>query len=182
MNNQTTGPNAGTLYGANATGTGGLYTIGATQTAHNYPGFTTPDYYTTSTGNIIMSNVGGDPISYPNTGNPQDYFRQGQAVQFNPTGSQVDGGTWAVNAANGQIIYTINDNGYLNSLYGGTFAISWAMTCANDIIQGIIPPGGGGTQGSTPLPAALPLFISGLGLVGFFGSRRKKRMAQAAAA
>ena len=35
--------------------------------------------------------------------------------------------------------------------------------------------------GETPLPAALPLFVSGLGALGFFGYRRKKKKAAAAA-
>jgi hypothetical protein len=35
---------------------------------------------------------------------------------------------------------------------------------------------------SVPLPAALPLFASGLGVMGFIGWRRKKKMAKAAAA
>jgi hypothetical protein len=36
---------------------------------------------------------------------------------------------------------------------------------------------GGGNQGETPLPAALPLFASGGGLLGFLGWRRKRKQA-----
>jgi hypothetical protein len=40
------------------------------------------------------------------------------------------------------------------------------------------PTTGGGTAASaTPIPAALPLFASGLGALGFFGRRRKKKAA-----
>jgi hypothetical protein len=146
--------------------------------------------YTETFGQIVMSNVNGDPRS-PTSG---FLFRQGQAVQFNPTtvGTGVLNtldtnapitGTMSVVASifgpgntpitEGSITYTIVDDGFL----GNTFAISWAMTCANDVIQGAIPSGG--LQGSTPLPAALPLFAGGLGMIGFFGSRRKKRLAAA---
>jgi hypothetical protein len=38
------------------------------------------------------------------------------------------------------------------------------------------------TSAATPLPAALPLFASGLGLVGFFAKRRKRRAAAILAA
>jgi len=35
--------------------------------------------------------------------------------------------------------------------------------------------------GTTPLPAALPLFASGAGLLGFLGCRRKRKVAALAA-
>ncbi len=35
----------------------------------------------------------------------------------------------------------------------------------------------GGNSGEAPLPAALPLFASGLGLVGFFGRRKRRKIA-----
>ena len=38
----------------------------------------------------------------------------------------------------------------------------------------------GGGQGETPLPATLPLFASGTGLLGFLGWRRKRKMARPA--
>ena len=33
----------------------------------------------------------------------------------------------------------------------------------------------GGNQGNTPIPAALPLFASGLGVLGFWGRRKRKQ-------
>ena len=42
------------------------------------------------------------------------------------------------------------------------------------------PPGGQG--GETPLPAALPLFATGLGALGLLGWRRKRKAAAALAA
>jgi hypothetical protein len=175
---------------------GGLYSTGVTLlgahgTANNYPANNSVvQSYTTTTGKIIMSNVNGDPVSYNGTGNNGFYFRQGQAVEFDPTATPINGITGSMSVVNsvygpnntpiteGSITYTINDGGFL----GDSFAISWAMSCANDIIQGVIPVQSGGLQSSTPLPAALPLFVSGLGMMGFFGARRKRRMAQASAA
>lgn len=40
---------------------------------------------------------------------------------------------------------------------------------------------GGGNQGETPLPAALPLFASGLGVMGFLARRRKRKVSSAIA-
>lgn len=59
----------------------------------------------------------------------------------------------------------------------GTFSIAWAMTCANDYIVDtfVLPPTG--NQGTVPLPAALPLFTSGVGLLGLLNWRRKRKMA-----
>jgi hypothetical protein len=76
-------------------------------------------------------------------------------------------------------MFSINDNGLL----GNDFALSWAMSCANDVIQGIvnIPSSYSGFSGSqTPLPAALPLFAGGLGLLGYLGRRRQRRQDTAA--
>jgi hypothetical protein len=45
-----------------------------------------------------------------------------------------------------------------------------------------LPPGFGGSPVATPLPAALPLFASGLGALGLLGWRRKRKNAAAIAA
>ena len=64
---------------------------------------------------------------------------------------------------------------------GFTIAFSWAMTCANDVIQGVFnfnPPPPGGQN--VPLPAAFPLFafaVGGLGLAGRWRSRRRANAA-----
>jgi hypothetical protein len=140
-----------------------------------------------------MSNVSNDPISYPNSGNPNFYFRQGQAVQFAPgsTATPTVNGAFSVipttyvsgtdtAITEGSITYTIDDYSALN--LGNDIAISWAMTCANDIIQGTVDIDTGEVgqgPGPAPLPAALPLFAAGLGVLGFAGSRRRKSTAKA---
>jgi hypothetical protein len=173
---------------ASGTGNGssdGLYAVGSgTETPNNFPGYNVPVSYTTSNGGtVVMSNVGGDPISANNVGNPGWYFRQGQAVVFNPSpGPALYSGL--MNVANGaSITYSLNiDAALYNSLKNG-FALSWAMTCANDVIQGIVDfPRVNGGLSPTPLPAALPLFAAGLGFLGFVGSRRRKSAAKATVA
>ncbi len=75
-----------------ATTSTGLYAIGnvtgvtvSPSNANNNLFNATPGVvqsYTTQNGQIVMSNVGGDPITYPNSNNPGFFFRQGQAVQY----------------------------------------------------------------------------------------------------
>jgi hypothetical protein len=149
----------------------GLNPIGASgAVAHNYLATTTPNYYTSADGKIVMSNVNGDPITYPYSGNPSYYFREGQAVQFDPTQAAIRSAS--VTVVNGSYIeYSIVDNGLL----GNTFALSWAMTCANDVIQGLVQLGNNDLTGSTPIPATLPLFASGLGGIVLLARRRSKK-------
>jgi hypothetical protein len=201
------------MNGSGNSGTAGVYKVGSpqnggSQTAvigSSYNGvpnsntgnvpvaYNTTDSHGNSLGQVIMSNEYGNPITYPNPGNgvndQQFYFRQGQAVQFNPdpsastitgtgTSSYVINPTvWAANGSvitEGSIVYTITDFSALDLT--GVIAVSLAMSCANDIIQGVadfsaLVPGGGL---ATPLPAALPLFATGLGVLGVVGFRRKR--------
>jgi len=126
--------------------------------------------YNTNTGNVITSFVGPYTETYPIDPTSPWYFRQGQAVQFAPANAlarSVGSGIWDVNSTAGTITFLIDDGGTL----GNYFALAWAMTCANGVIQGQV--------NMTPVPAALPLFASGVGFLGFFGLRRRKRtMAQ----
>src|SRR5262249_42390714 len=70
-------------------GTGSLYSTGTNATPNGSPqNGTIPNSYTTTTGQITMSNAFNDPVSYPNSGNNGFYFRQGQAVLFTPNSGQ----------------------------------------------------------------------------------------------
>ena len=62
----------------------------------------------------------------------------------------------------------------------GSVTIAWAMTCSNDIFLATfdLPPES--RQGTTPLPAALPLFTSGVGFLGFLNLRRQRKKMAAA--
>lgn len=72
------------------------------------------------------------------------------------------GGSWSIET----------DGGTLKAL---SHAVLYGLACGDTHPCAPPPPG------EVPLPAALPLFASGAGLLGFFGWRRKKRMAQLAA-
>ena len=121
-------PGAGSKPATNS----GLYAIGNVTKTNYYGATTVVHSYTTANGTIIMSNVNGDPVTNPQTGNNGFYFREGQAVQFDPGNgvNPVATGTWAVNATSGStegsIVFSIVDNGLL----GNSFALLWAMTCA----------------------------------------------------
>ena len=183
----------------------GLYAIAGTPIfVASSQNSSVPQYYTTTDGKIVMSNVGGNPVSYPNSGAPGYYFRQSQAVQYDPTDpnaivTTIDGhtavsvaitpstfnvnlnGTLASNFAQteGSIKYTITDDG----IFGNSFALAWAMTCANDAIQGLVTltPNHGESFSPTPLPAAFPLFAGGLGVIALSSRKRKKQIANLAA-
>jgi hypothetical protein len=120
----------------------------------------TSGLYATSTGSVVMSNVFGDQITYPNAGNNGYYFRQGQAVQFTPGAAPaLYAASWSTGP--GQVVFDIVDNGAL----GDNFSLSWAMTCANDVIQGDVA--------GVPEPATWAMLIAGFGMVGFVVRRRR---------
>jgi hypothetical protein len=166
-----TGSGSSNLY---ATGLAANGSSGAV--VSNYGATSTPQYYSTADGKIYMSNVSGDPITYPGAGNPGFYFREGQAVTFVPGSSDPALGAVTITMVDGSYIdYSIVDDGLL----GNTFALAWDMTCANDVIQGLVTLSSTDLQG-TPLPAALPLFAGGLGVIGMLARRRKQKNAATA--
>jgi hypothetical protein len=122
--------------------------------------------YLTSAGTIVMSNAGGHTQTYPLDPTSPYYFRANQAVQFTAgRGQTAAAGTsesWVIGTDT--ITFSILDNGLL----GDDFALSWAMTCANDIIQG---------QVDIPEPATWSLLLAGLL---FAGSMRARRLLPAA--
>ena len=169
-------------------GASGLYATGLAASGASGVGLVTnylgvPQSYATTGGQIILSNVSGNPISANAPNNPGFFFRQGQAVQYTPTTpSQTvnfNGATSATvtTVAGSSIDYVIVDNGLL----GNTFALAWDMTCANDVIQGLVTLGNNDLLPS-PLPAALPLFAGGLGVMGLLAGRRKRKNAATIAA
>jgi hypothetical protein len=131
------------------------------------PGDTQTDpggLYRTTDGTIIMSNVHNNTTTYPIDGNPGYYFRANQAVQFDPGHSTPVANTseqWTISP--GAITFDIMDNGLL----GNQFALSWAMTCGNDVIQG---------QVDVPEPPTWPLMLAGLFIAGGLAWRRGSRL------
>ena len=88
-------------------------------------------------------------------------FRNFQAVRYADDGilAPAATGTWTVGV--NKIIFDIADN----HLLGDNFAFSWAMTCANDVIQGNV--------GLVPEPSSWALMIVGFGFAGASLRRRK---------
>jgi hypothetical protein len=113
--------------------------------------------YNTLDGSIAMSNYGGSTTG--------DNFRNNQAVRFDhgviaPAAT----GTWTVGV--NQLVFDIQDN----HLLGDKFSFSWAMTCANDVIQGNVA--------FVPEPSSWALMILGFGAVG--AAMRRRRVALSA--
>lgn len=77
----------------------------------------------------------------------------------------------------GEITFTINGIFGAGLITSSLFTMEWAMTCGNDVIVANfnLPS----SQGEVPLPAALPLFASGAGFLGFLNWRRKRKTAAA---
>ena len=78
---------------------------------------------------------------------------------------------------------TVGINGWA---YGTASAVWYSQNEFGDTLTGsgsatITELGVGGLQGETPLPAALPLFATGLGGLGLLGWRRKRKAKVAAA-
>lgn len=111
--------------------------------------------------NLYAVNSSAEYILAENAGSR--VYRAGQEVLYNTRG-QVSLGTglWATFA--GGISFEIDSS--LLTLGPDNLGLRWAMTCANDIIEGSVP------IDSVPEPATMLLF--GAGLAGLAGLRRKK--------
>ena len=97
-------------------------------------------------------------------------------------------------ATNSTIVRRDTDQVPLQNLFWQQFSTTFQATTANttigflngdpagDHINGLDNIAIGDAVASTPLPAALPLFATGLGVMGLFGWRRKRKGAAALAA
>jgi hypothetical protein len=74
------------------------------------------------------------------------------------------------------IVGFATDIGFFNYVVLTTRSNAFEFTNAVASCEECAPPP------STPLPAALPLFVGGLGTLGFFARRRKRKAAAAVAA
>ena len=77
---------------------------------------------------------------------------------------------------NWQFCMAVNVGGYCGSPSGAYLLNGSGMEVATDVSPTFTP------VGATPLPAALPLFATGLGALGLFGWRRKRKNAATLAA
>jgi hypothetical protein len=165
------------IAGTTTSGSGQLYNIGGGATP--VPATGTPASYKTANGSIIMSNMNGNPVTYPHTGYAPFYFREGQAVQYAPDDPNANkegtAGTWA---ASGDILtFVINDGGALTD----QFVLAWTMTCGNDVFQGYVNIPDNAPPPGVPLPGAFALMGTVLFGAGGLAKWRKMRGRKAAA-
>jgi hypothetical protein len=130
---------------------------------------------TTANGNTLTLGPGNyfilDTYNSPNTPNNMAAAPNNNTGKGTPVNQQISvvaGLTWTSEVicdANSQCTEPVPPlvggvQGY--GLFGPTFLVSDATT-------------GGGGAGTTPLPAALPLFAGGLGVIGLLARRRKQK-------
>lgn len=122
--------------------------------------------YKITSSNIVLSNVGSCSDTYPEDPTCGYYYRAGVAVQATGVTSAQFISAATMSVVNGQsITYTFNDEDIL----GDDFALSWAMTCANDVIQG--------TVNLAQVPEPIALTIIGAGLISLIWIRTWRRNA-----
>ncbi len=129
----------------------------------------TANLYKTIDGTVQLANVDGNTVSWPTNPNSPWIFRDGQAVQFTPDQNAPAAATGSWSIGPGTITMDITDNG----LFSDGFALSWAMTCANDVIQGQVA--------AVPEPSTWAMLLIGFAGLGFAGHRRRLRPAPALA-
>jgi hypothetical protein len=187
------------MNGTGNSGTAGVYSVGGPQNGGTQTpvpssenasvpvAYNTKDSHNNNLGQVVMSNEYGNPVTFPNSGNGGNYFRQGQAVQFNPdasattisgTGSSAYAITptiWDPSGnviSEGSITYTLTDFSALG--LNGDIALSWAESCGNDVLQGVV------NVSAVPGPVAgsgLPGLVAVCG--GLLARWRRKRRAVA---
>ena len=138
--------------------------------------------------NTANSSSGGPPLSFSTTFN---------LAGLNPSTAFLSG-AWAIDDTgvlelNGHIISTLASDGFswgvLNAFsvsgssgdfLSGTNVLSAVLTTNDDFFEGTNVQVSGTADAlvsATPIPAALPLFAGGLGLMGFLARRRKRHAA-----
>lgn len=135
-------------------------------------------------GDVQLSNVYNDQVTYPFAGNNGYYFRQNQAVGVKTTGADPahalgNTASYSIDNVNSTLTFNVaNVFGTAANQLQDTFTLAWAMTCANDVILATTTLNANTT---TPIPASLPLFLSGAGVLGLIGRNRRRKAAEALA-
>ncbi|GIL38411.1 PEP-CTERM sorting domain-containing protein [Roseiterribacter gracilis] len=114
------------------------------------------DIYRTDTGSVVMSTA---PAGY--------IWRDGQATGWTG-GTKVGDGSFTVGAGTLTFDFDASATGFLFGGTGFDFALSWAMSCANDAFQGQVGTGGGP---NVPEPASVGLLLAALGGLAFARKR-----------
>ena len=142
------------VIGAPTSGTGGLDTVYDNAQVYAIDG----------TGTVVTSYA------------PGYIFRNGQPVQYDPNGATpITSASMTVGL--NLLTFVIKDFSKLTDI-ATQLALSWAMTCANDVVAGEIQSPDLSTN-PVPLPAAFPLFAFAVGGATLVGRWRKQRLAAA---
>jgi hypothetical protein len=146
----------------------------------------TPQSGTQTPGSIQLDHQGTFMfgVTPPNSGGSPP--GNGQKLSFDVTATDTVS-QLGITLANIELADAVGNNpqNYFGIDFGTCSGTGANFSCSPTGYAGAGSVLGSGNQnppGSTPLPAALPLFASGLGLIGFFGSRRKRRTNQSLAA
>ena len=142
----------------------------------------TAAFYAITDANVVQSKVGNcnDSVGAPGGSNCNWYYRSHQAVSIDPllgtanAATVIDGSAaWKVEpgltSQPGKITFTFDDHGKL----GNNFALSWAMTCANDIIQGTVELGPPLLGNPLSVPEPSTILLASVGLAGLSFTRRR---------
>jgi hypothetical protein len=123
-------------------------------------------------GTIVLSGLSPDQVLFNIIGGSA--LTGGPNLQDNTNGATLVGDFLDPNGT-----IQINHSVLNGRLFGGDTS---NMSIVSGVTLNAPQASGGGTQNATPLPAALPLFATGLGVMGWLSRRRKqKRVAIAAA-
>lgn len=138
-------------------------------------GLTTTDKNGTAT-IYVIDEASDVKLSYVNAVSGYTW-RNGQPVEASSTAALLAGqvaadNTWSFDADpsgnNNKLIFTFDANalGFLEGDEGWEMALSWAMICANDVIQGDV------TQRDVPEPGTMLVLLGGL--AGLLAARRRR--------
>jgi hypothetical protein len=137
-------------------------------------------------GSILISPTGPSTISlFPGNAIPPNTINNPSWVVYDnsliPGTGVTSSGGWLLQSSNGYLYNLWLGNGSFNSIAGFVYLYSDDPNTPSNIPDG---PGEPGifTLTQTPLPAALPLFAGGLGLIGLIAGRKKRKAANLAAA
>jgi hypothetical protein len=129
-------------------------------------GFTAPTYSVDQTAQSSVDGFGKMNVEFNDTNQPGGFSSAASSITFTLTDTTAN---WLSAAA----VLALNAKGYEVGAHIFVCSTDPCTIGNNTGVTGFA---------SAPLPAALPLFVSGLGLIGFAGMRKRRKAARLAAA